>query len=175
MQMHMINTNLSRPFRLVLALLIFLAPSCFSQQPSAGGPSINTEHYESPASTLEADILTHINKYRRSKGLNQLVAESAIAVQAEKHSANMAAKRVAFSHDGFEQRVGSISQKLGALKLSAENVAYGNLTAREVVDIWLKSPGHRKNIEGKFQLTGIGVATAKDGTIFFTQIFASKQ
>ena len=173
--MHMNNTNLSRPAILIVALVIFFTPSCFSQQPTAGGPSLSSEGYESPASTLEADILTHINKYRQSKGLNQLVAEPTIAAQAEKHSANMATKKVAFSHDGFEQRVGSISQKLGALKLSAENVAYGNLNAKEVVDIWLKSPGHRKNIEGKFQLTGIGVATAKDGTIFFTQIFASKQ
>ena len=173
--MHMTNTNLSRPFTLILAVLIFLAPSCFSQQQSARGPSMNADSYESPSGTLEADILSYINKYRQSKGLHALVAESTIAVQAEKHSSNMAAKKVAFSHDGFEQRVGSISQKLGPLRLSAENVAYGKLNAQEVVDIWLKSPGHRKNIEGKYQVTGIGVATAKDGTIFFTQIFATKQ
>jgi uncharacterized protein YkwD len=60
---------------------------------------------------------------------------------------------------------------LGRLPLSAENVAYGNITAKEVVDNWLKSPGHRRNIEGKYTITGIGVAKSSDGTIFFTQIF----
>ena len=31
-----------------------------------------------------------------------------------------------------------------------ENVAAGQMTAREVVDGWLNSPGHKKNIEGRF-------------------------
>ena len=56
----------------------------------------------------------------------------------------------------FEDRVKVITQKIGNIHSSAENVAYGNLSARQVVDVWLKSPGHRKNIEGKYTLTGIG-------------------
>jgi uncharacterized protein YkwD len=133
-----------------------------------------TKKTETARTTLEADILSHINKYRQSKGLPDLVANPAIAAQAEKHSAGMASKRVAFGHDGFEERVRLITQQIGVLRLSAENVAYGKLNAKEVVDIWLKSAGHKKNIEGKYQLTGIGIATDKQGTIFFTQIFATK-
>jgi uncharacterized protein YkwD len=49
----------------------------------------------------------------------------------------------------------------------------GSTTAREVVDNWLKSPMHKKNIEGAFNLTGIGVAADKKGTLYFTQIFVS--
>jgi uncharacterized protein YkwD len=85
----------------------------------------------------------------------------------------MADKKTAFGHDGFANRVNVIKSKLGFIQSSAENVAYGRLTPKEVVTGWLKSPGHRKNIEGKFTLTGIGVAKDKAGTIFFTQIFAS--
>jgi uncharacterized protein YkwD len=95
-------------------------------------------------------------------------------LQAEKHSADMASRKVAFSHDGFETRVSVISRQIGGIKKSAENIAYGKIGAKEVVDIWLKSPGHRKNIEGNYQLTGIGIARAKDGTIFFTQIFVAR-
>jgi uncharacterized protein YkwD len=45
------------------------------------------------------------------------------------------------------------------------------MSAREVVDGWLHSPGHRRNIEGDFKLTGIGLAFGHNGNIFFTQIF----
>ncbi len=45
------------------------------------------------------------------------------------------------------------------------------MDAREVVDGWLHSPGHRRNIMGDFRLTGIGVAEAANGMIYFTQIF----
>jgi uncharacterized protein YkwD len=41
--------------------------------------------------------------------------------------------------------------------------------------MWLNSPGHRKNIEGPYNLTGIAMAKAKDGTMYFTQIFINKQ
>jgi uncharacterized protein YkwD len=51
-------------------------------------------------------------------------------------------------------------------------VASGQMTAREVVNGWLKSPGHKKNIEGNFVLTGIGYARSKKGDIYFTQIFS---
>ncbi|CAL1157815.1 unnamed protein product [Cladocopium goreaui] len=37
---------------------------------------------------------------------------------------------------------------------------------------WIKSPGHRKNLEGAFDLCGIGVAQASTGEFFFTQLFA---
>jgi uncharacterized protein YkwD len=46
------------------------------------------------------------------------------------------------------------------------------MSAREVVDGWLKSPGHKRNIEGDFTLTGIGIASDKQGNIYFTQIFS---
>jgi uncharacterized protein YkwD len=50
-------------------------------------------------------------------------------------------------------------------------ISSGPMGAREVVDGWLRSPGHRRNIEGDFRLTGIGVATARNGMVYFTQIF----
>jgi len=76
-----------------------------------------------------------------------------------------------FGHDGFRQRIDLISSRLGKLHVAAENVASGPMDAREVVDGWLHSPGHRRNIMGDFQLTGIGVAEAANGMIYFTEIF----
>lgn len=123
---------------------------------------------------MEEEILFYINDYRVKKGLAVLQMNAHISLEAQKHSADMASNKMAFGHDGFEDRVKLISKKIGTMRASAENVAYGNLSPREVADIWLKSPGHRKNIKGKYTLTGIGTATAKNDVIFFTQIFATK-
>jgi len=40
---------------------------------------------------------------------------------------------------------------------------------------WLKSPGHRKNIKGDFDVTGIGVSKNAQGDYYFTQIFIKRQ
>ena len=123
---------------------------------------------------LEEEILVHINKYRRSRGLSKLQMNPVITTEAEKHSRNMASKRAGVSHAGFSSRVKRISKQLGNVSQSAENVAFGYTSAKDVVNGWLHSPGHRKNIEGSFKLTGIGVAKDKAGTLFFTQLFETK-
>ena len=81
---------------------------------------------------------------------------------------------VAFGHDGFDDRIEVIIQVEGKLRASGENVASGHMSATEVVEGWLNSPGHRRNIEGIFSHTGIGLARASDGHIYFTQIFYRK-
>lgn len=124
--------------------------------------------------SIEEEILAYINKYRESKSLPALQMNAVISDQAFKHSEEMADKRMAFGHDGFQDRVRNIIQKLGSLHASAENVAFGQLSPEEVVSLWIKSPGHRKNIEGKYTMTGIGVAKASDGSLYFTQIFSTK-
>src|ERR1043165_2371809 len=57
-----------------------------------------------------------------------------------------------------------------------ENVATnfpGPASARDTVKNWINSPEHRKNMEGtEFSLTGVGVRVGKNGTIYFTQLFA---
>lgn len=123
---------------------------------------------------FEEEILFYINKYRQGKLLPALQMNMVISDQAEKHSEEMAHKKMSFGHDGFQDRVRNMIAKLGTLRASAENVAYGELTPEEVVGLWIKSPGHRKNIEGNYTITGIGTAKAKDGTIYFTQIFSIK-
>ncbi|MCM5528255.1 CAP domain-containing protein [Parasegetibacter sp. NRK P23] len=123
---------------------------------------------------MESEILELVNKHRKKKNLPPLQWNSAMAKAAEQHSANMAKKKTAFGHNGFEARVKKIASSEGMLKGWAENVAFGNLSAEEVVKGWLKSPGHKKNIEGKYNLMGVGIARSKSGELYFTQIFGLK-
>jgi uncharacterized protein YkwD len=57
---------------------------------------------------------------------------------------------------------------------AAENVAYNtgySNPANEAVVGWLKSPGHLRNLQGKYNLTGVGVAANENGDVYLTQIF----
>lgn len=126
------------------------------------------------AADMTAGILYHINAYRKKKGLGALSTLEIANQQATLHSKNMALKKTAFSHNGFEQRIATISKTAGTMRAAAENVAYGQLSAKEVVDGWINSPGHRKNIEGNYTLTGIGVYRNNKGVIFYTQLFMRK-
>lgn len=119
---------------------------------------------------MESDILALINKHRAKKGLAALQNNSTIAATAHRHSKNMAAKRVGFGHSGFDARLNSLLKSMKGTS-GAENVAYGAETAEEVVRMWLKSPGHKKNIEGKYNYTGIGIARGRNGQLYYTQLF----
>ncbi|HLA59347.1 MAG TPA: CAP domain-containing protein [Puia sp.] len=121
--------------------------------------------------TMETDILKYVNEDRIANGLSPLQMNELESSLAAKHSLDMSVGKVKFGHDGFKARAKTIQKALGSIEVG-ENVAEGSMTAREVVDGWLHSPGHKKNIEGNFTLTGIGYASDKKGNIYFTQIFS---
>jgi len=124
-----------------------------------------------PYASMSAEILRYVNEYRQSKRLPPLQANSFISSVAFDHSRDMLSGKTPFGHEGFHDRIDRIRKRLGAIHVAAENVASGPMSAREVVDGWLHSPGHRRNIEGDFKLTGIGLAYGRRGMIYFTQIF----
>ncbi|MCU0552525.1 MAG: CAP domain-containing protein [Leptolyngbya sp. Prado105] len=125
---------------------------------------------------MEQDILRRINRYRSSKGLSALTWSSDIAHQARSHSRNMAKKIVSFGHQGFAQRSKAISNSTQSLS-TAENVAWvasRRDPAGQAVEAWLKSPKHLQNIEGNFNITGIGISISSSGEYYFTQDFAKR-
>lgn len=122
-------------------------------------------------STLEKLVFEQINQYRVSQGLPKLSMNASISKQARIHSQNMAQGVVKFSHNGFKQRITSIPLKYDS---AAENVAFNigySEPSKQAVIGWLNSPGHLKNIQGKYTLTGVGVATNAKGEVYLTQIF----
>jgi uncharacterized protein YkwD len=122
---------------------------------------------------IERSIHNRINQYRSRNGLPPLRLDDRISQMARAHSEVMARGRVAFGHQGFERRSKAI-QKIVTSSDMAENVAYsGGLDrpAQQAVEVWLNSPSHRTNIEGKYNTTGIGVALSPNGRYYFTQIF----
>lgn len=123
---------------------------------------------------LEGQVLKIINEHRKLIGLSELKYNKAVYDEAKTHSINMANGKTPFSHDGFDERYERLMKVVGGSSM-AENVALGQTTAQEVVDSWLSSKGHKQNIEGDFNLTGIGIAKGDDGDLYFTQIFLSNK
>ena len=122
---------------------------------------------------LEQEVHHLVNGYRISQNLPPLALHEIITEQARIHSRAMAERRVSLGHGGFAGRVERISRSV-PFRAVAENVAYnkGYLDATQrAVEVWLKSAEHLQNIEGHFQLTGIGVARDSLGAYYFTQIF----
>ncbi|WP_052733119.1 CAP domain-containing protein [Hymenobacter terrenus] len=135
--------------------------------PSATKSSSNASAYES----LENEVLQLINQDRAAQGLPALVNNPAIADEARGHSQNMGTGAVGFGHAGFSSRTSRLKTYVSWTG-AAENVAYGSNSAKAIVDMWLKSTsGHRENIRGNYNLTGVGIALGKNGYYYFTQIF----
>jgi uncharacterized protein YkwD len=120
---------------------------------------------------MNADMINDVNEYRKSKGLPPMQLLAIAASEAARHSSNMAAKKVAFGHAGFNQRAINIANELHGTSSTGENIAFGKMTSKQVIDAWLKNPDHKANIEGPFNYTGAGVAKDSRGVVYYTQIF----
>lgn len=127
-----------------------------------------------PSSRVEIsaeDILIYINQFRVQKGLPKLQMNPFLSQEAKQHSADMATHRMAFGHEGFTQRMSHLQKKIQSAQGGAENVAYNYKTAKIVAEGWINSPGHRRNILGHYNQTGIGIVRDKSGRPYFTQLF----
>ncbi len=165
----------------VLFLSAFLVCGCMVRLPAGrGDASVPDGGGATPAaSTLEHEIHARVNEYRAGRGLPPLAFDDRVSEVARSHSAAMAAGRRPFSHEGFEQRTQAILAEIPGARAFAENVAYDSRTgprlAELVVQGWIQSAEHRENIEGSYQITGIGVGVAPNGWRYFTEIFVGAE
>jgi uncharacterized protein YkwD len=159
------------PSRAAIALItVFLSAACF--------PATVRTKRDPPATerALERAIFARVNRHRRAIGLPALADDSTIARHARLHSAAMAAGTTPLGHTGFADRAATLRRVMAARR-TAENVAFNQGhrdPAAVAVQGWLESPGHRENIEGPYELTGVGVASNAKGEVYFTQIFVGR-
>ena len=154
---------------IVIAACISMCFSFCSSSSKSAAPAIADDTRN--IRKIEKEVVQLVNDYRQKKGLKPLKTVDEITVEAEKHSENMGKKKVAFGHGGFDVRYSRIQKALPRIGGGAENVAYGNVSVANIVKGWINSPGHRQNMEGLFNLTGVGVYRDKKGVLFYTQIF----
>jgi uncharacterized protein YkwD len=127
--------------------------------------------------SFEGEIHERVNRHRIASGLPPLTSDPRLDAIARAHSESMAQGRRPFGHDGFDDRVAAARTTVGVNRM-AENVAWNDFpradAPRRVVEGWLGSPGHRRNIDERaFTLTGIGVASS-GGRWYVTQLYAAR-
>lgn len=117
----------------------------------------------------EESLLELINNYRVSIGKNTLTFNLEAYESASEHTIYMIDKGQ-LSHDNFDSRALSISNKTNAITVS-ENVAKEYDTNQETIEAWLLSPIHKKNIEGDYSHSAISIKQNTEGDNYITQIF----
>lgn len=109
------------------------------------------------------EMLVQVNAARKRAGLKPLRLDSVLAKAAQRHAEDML-KRGYFDHRSpagttVRERSTAAGYRWAAI---GENIAFGQTSVDEVVETWLESPGHRKNIlSPNFSELGVGLALGK--------------
>ncbi|MCC0639379.1 MULTISPECIES: CAP domain-containing protein [unclassified Clostridioides] len=124
-------------------------------------------------SAYQKEVVDLVNVERSKAGLNPLTLDADVSNVATKKSQDMIDNNY-FAHNS--PTYGSpfdMLKKFGiSYKTAGENIAMGQKTPKEVVNAWMNSEGHRKNIlNPNYSKIGVGVAQKSGGSIYWTQIF----
>ena len=104
-------------------------------------------------------VLDEMNRERRRRGLPALLLSRSLNAAAEDRLRDMFEQGY-FAHDAPDGTSPFVAlRRRGYRFLSAgENLASGQGSATQVVEQWMRSPGHRANILGRFEDAGIAIA-----------------
>jgi uncharacterized protein YkwD len=176
-EVSMMRTRTTRRPARSAALLLLLSGCLPAAQPRDGAP-VPVPGPGAPLAQIEREVQERVNAYRASRGLAPLRGDPGLTSLARDHSARMARGERPFGHDGFEDRVRA-ARAGRTLNVVSENVATNNYpenqVAARVVVGWVQSSGHRRNLEGSFDIAGVGVARSSSGDYFITQLYAASR
>ncbi len=116
--------------------------------------TINTT-FKTTYSTMEYELINRINLHRVNKGLKRLKINNTISTVCQEHSLYMT-KTGKPDHLNAILRTNKLRKAIG-IKHSSEVVAYGQGTAAGILKMWLKSPAHKKAIEGQWTKFGLSI------------------
>lgn len=154
----------------LLGLWIALLLSPFAGRAESAEPAAFAE--------LESELHRSVNAERATRHLIRLERRAELDAVARAHSADMA-HRAYLSHvtpEGLDPLARLERAGIEGFSLAAENAGQTSKAepSREILAGWLASPVHRQNLHAPpFNATGVGVAQAPDGTLYFTQLYVT--
>ncbi len=170
----------------LLSVTLLQQPCAWGQVRTHSGALTKQSGLEHPKE-LERRIFQLTNEARRKNGLCALEPDNGLTTLARAKSDDMA-KRHYFSHTNPEGKTiidhydDEKPAKIGLLGKIGENIHMGQrndysdikTSARVIVDSWMISPGHRRNIlNPAYTSLGVGVAV-KGKECYATQSFGQK-
>jgi uncharacterized protein YkwD len=133
------------------------------------------------AAAQERAMLCLVNGARKQRGLDPLAAPASLARAAGRKSADIL-RCDEFSHEACGREFTYWIERVGYRGCrEGENIAYGSgdyAPPRVIFRMWMRSAGHRQNILGTYEDTGIGLQVGRlegnDGAHVWTQEFGSR-
>lgn len=132
-------------------------------------PDTSVAEAQSDNTEMCLDILHLLNEHRLKLNLPKLLIHAQVQQPALVHSQNIASKKIPLGYSGLKEKIGILVKDLGATAVAA-NLAQSPPNPERIVDTWLASEAHRKNVEADYTHTGIGIANNPEGEYFITQI-----
>lgn len=116
------------------------------------------------------EVVTLVNAERTKQGIAPLTARNDLNEYAQLRSTEIVSNFAHERPDGASPL--DYVMSLSGVMRSGENIAWGQSTPEEVMNAWMNSDGHRKNIlNPDFTLIGVGCFES-NGRKYWTQIFA---
>ncbi|MEU3726809.1 CAP domain-containing protein, partial [Streptomyces sp. NPDC031705] len=124
---------------------------------------------------VAGQVIALVNSERAAAGCGPLKEDAQLRDAAQGHSDDMA-RRDFFSHTNPDGADPGARTTAAGYRWSTygENIAKGQQTAQDVMDSWMKSPGHRANILNcSFKDIGVGIHSGSGGP-WWTQNFGAR-
>lgn len=115
------------------------------------------------SSEVREEMLARVNAARKRSGLKPLRLNGKLDRSAQRHAEDMLARGY-FAHRSPAGTTVRERSKVAGYdwRNIGENIAFGQTSVPEVVETWLDSPGHRRNIlNPAFTELGVGLALGK--------------
>lgn len=144
-----------------------------AQAPTAAPAQQPAPQASSQVSAYEQKVVELTNQERAKHGLKPLALDTELSKVAREKSRDMQSKGY-FSHTSptYGSPFDMMKQFGITYRTAGENIAMGQRTPEEVVNAWMNSDGHRKNILSS-SYTHIGVGHIAEGN-YWTQMFIGK-
>ena len=141
------------------------------EKPNDSNKPMEDNNSNSSVSSIEQEVVNLVNIERQKAGLDPLRIDTELSKVARLKSEDMKNKGY-FSHTSptYGSPFDMLKQFNITYKTAGENIAKGQKTAKDVVNAWMNSEGHRKNILSK-SFTHIGVGHSSN---HWTQLFISR-
>ncbi|MCW2571061.1 MAG: hypothetical protein JWO88_1119 [Frankiales bacterium] len=143
------------------------APGVTGSLPSASASGTAAPTGSAASVAYVNRVVVLVNARRATAGLRPLIVSPCATRYAAPWSAHMAATSI-LVHQSLAPILRCPARAAG------ENIAYGNVSADQMMTMWMNSPGHRANIlNPRFTRIGVGAVRTASGRWWATQDFVT--
>jgi uncharacterized protein YkwD len=153
---------------LVLTLLAALALPLGPALVGASSGAAEAAAYRNAPNSYEQSILYWTNVQRKRHGVRPLTLGSCVDRYAESWGRHLASTNT-FYHQSLSPIMRTCDKRA-----AGENLGKGNVSARRMVQLWMNSAGHRRNLlNPHYHHIGIGSVYSGGGTLYTVQDFVN--